>query len=111
MLTLVWVHYSICKALCSIWGENMASTVMVNIRMDPETKKGMEETCRDLGMSMTTAFVIYARKVAREHRIPFEVSVDPFYSDENQAHLRQAKADLDAGHGVVHELAADDGAE
>ncbi|QUC03553.1 type II toxin-antitoxin system RelB/DinJ family antitoxin [Atopobium sp. oral taxon 416] len=89
----------------------MASTVMVNIRMDPETKKGMEETCRDLGMSMTTAFVIYARKVAREHRIPFEVSVDPFYSDENQAHLRQAKVDLDAGHSIVHELAADDGAE
>lgn len=59
----------------------MAGSTMVNIRMDAETKRGMEETCRELGMSMTTAFVIYAKKVAREHRIPFEVSVDPFYSD------------------------------
>lgn len=49
---------------------------MINFRMDEELKKNMEETCRELGMSMTTAFTIFAKKMTREKRIPFEVSVD-----------------------------------
>ncbi len=56
---------------------------MINFRMDEELKKNMEETCRELGMSMTTAFTIFAKKMTREKRIPFEVSVDPFYSETN----------------------------
>ena len=31
---------------------------MVNIRMDEDLKKSMELVCKDLGMSMTTAFTI-----------------------------------------------------
>ena len=31
----------------------------------------------------TTAFTIFAKKVSREKRIPFDVSVDPFYSESN----------------------------
>jgi DNA-damage-inducible protein J len=49
-------------------------------------------------LSHYTTFVIYAKKVAREHRIPFKMTTDPFCSRENPAHLRQAKAALDAGH-------------
>ena len=30
---------------------------------------------------MSTAVIMLAKKMAREKRIPFEVSVDPFYSD------------------------------
>ena len=48
---------------------------LVNFRMDAELKKDMEETCRDLGMNMTTAFTIFAKKMTREKRIPFEVSI------------------------------------
>ncbi len=59
----------------------MAQT-MINFRMDEELKKSMEETCKDLGLSMTTAFTIFAKKMTREKRIPFEVSVDPFYSEK-----------------------------
>ncbi|MBQ4249462.1 MAG: type II toxin-antitoxin system RelB/DinJ family antitoxin, partial [Clostridia bacterium] len=36
-------------------------------------KKSMEKTCQDLGMTMTTAFTIFAKKMSREKRIPFEV--------------------------------------
>ena len=61
--------------------------VLVNFRMDEEDKKGMEDVCRELGMSMTTAFTIFAKKMKREKRIPFDVSVDPFYSDSNMRHL------------------------
>ena len=55
-------------------------------------------------MSMTTAFTIFSKKVAREHRIPFEVSADPFYSEENVAHILRGVEALDAREGVKHEL-------
>ncbi len=38
------------------------ANAMINFRMDEELKKEMERTCQDLGMSMTTAFTIYAKK-------------------------------------------------
>ena len=36
---------------------------------------------------MSAAFTVFAKKVGREKRIPFEVSVDPFYSDSNIRYL------------------------
>ena len=66
----------------------------VNIRMDETLKKNMEQTCKELGMSMSTAFTIFAKKVTREQRIPFEVSVDPFYSESNFQHLRESADQL-----------------
>lgn len=50
----------------------------------------------------------FAKKMGREGRIPFEVSIDPFYSKENLAHLRRSIASLESGRGVAHEL-VDDG--
>lgn len=50
--------------------------IMVSFRMDENLKRSMEQLCDDLGMSMTTAFTIFAKKMTREHRIPFEVSVE-----------------------------------
>ena len=46
------------------------SQVLVNFRMDEEDKKGMEEVCKELGLSMTTAFTLFAKKMRREKRIP-----------------------------------------
>ncbi len=48
--------------------------VMVNFRMDEDVKKSMEQACREMGLSMTTAFTIFATKVGKEKRIPFEVT-------------------------------------
>ena len=56
----------------------MARAVNINFRMDEELKKSMEEVCSDMGLSMTAAFTIFAKRVTRERRIPFEVSADPF---------------------------------
>ena len=84
----------------------MAQT-MVNFRMDERLKKSMEQVCREMGMSMSTAFTIFATKVSREKRIPFEINVDPFYSESNMAHLRRGIAALDAGQGMEHELIED----
>ncbi|MBR2949250.1 MAG: type II toxin-antitoxin system RelB/DinJ family antitoxin [Lachnospiraceae bacterium] len=82
--------------------------VLVSIRMDEELKKSMEQTCQELGMNMTTAFTIFAKKMTRENRIPFEVSVDPFYSDSNLAHLRRGIKALNAGQGTEHDLIESD---
>ena len=60
-------------------------------------KKSMEQACSELGLSMSAAFTVFAKKVGREKRIPFEVSVDPFYSDSNIRYLEQKMADYKAG--------------
>ena len=82
------------------------SQVLVNFRMDEEDKKGMEEVCKELGMTMTTAFTVFAKKICREKRIPFDVSIDPFYSEENLRHLKRVIADIDSGKAklVEHDL-------
>ncbi len=85
----------------------MARSVNVNFRLDEDVKRSMEQACADMGLSMTAAFTIFAKKVSRERRIPFEVSADPFYSESNLAHLRRGIAALDAGQGVAHDLIED----
>jgi len=85
------------------------SQVLVNFRMDEDDKKGMEEVCRELGLSMTTAFTMFAKKIRREKRIPFEISIDPFYSESNMNHLNRVVSEIDSGKAklVKHELMED----
>ena len=54
----------------------MAQTTNVNIRMDADLKRQFEAFCSDMGMTMTTAFNVFAKKAVREYRIPFEISGD-----------------------------------
>lgn len=54
----------------------MAQTTNINIRMDENLKKQFEAFCSDVGMTMTTAFNIFAKKTVCENRIPFEISRD-----------------------------------
>ena len=84
----------------------MAQAVNVNFRMDAELKKSMEQACSELGMSRTTAFTIFAKKVSREKRIPFDVCVDPFYSESNMRYLEKMVHDVQSGqaHFAEHEL-------
>ena len=51
--------------------------VLVNFRIDEDVKKDMELACREMGLSMSTAFTVFAKKVGREKRIPFEIAVEP----------------------------------
>ena len=67
----------------------MGQAVNVNFRLDAEDKKNMEQVCTELGLSMSAAFTIFAKKVGRERRIPFDVSVDPFYSESNIQELKK----------------------
>ena len=76
---------------------------MVNFRMDEDLKSGMEQACKEMGLSMTTAFTIFATKVSKERRIPFEVAADPFYSETNMNRLRKAIADVESGKAKLTE--------
>lgn len=53
----------------------MAQT-MVNFRMDEDLKKSMEHICKEMGLSLTAAFTIFAIKVTKEKKIPFELTAE-----------------------------------
>ena len=72
----------------------------INIRMDEELKRNFEHVCDELGMNMSTAMTIFAKKMTRERRIPFEVSYDPFYSESNLKALRSSREQLSDGKTV-----------
>lgn len=67
--------------------------VNVNIRMDADLKKRFEAFCDDVGMSMTTAFTIFAKKAVRENRIPFEIGA-PIPNDETRKAIQDARAGI-----------------
>lgn len=67
----------------------MAQT-SVNIRMDAELKRQFEDFCADVGMTMTTAFTVFAKKAVRENKIPFEISGD-IPNEETRRAIEEAK--------------------
>ena len=81
----------------------MAQT-LVNFRIDENTKREMEQVCDELGMNVTTALNIFIKKMIRERRIPFDVSIDPFYSESNIKALEESKRELEKGNVVVKTL-------
>ena len=74
----------------------MAQT-LINFRIDETTKKQMEQICNELGITMSTAFNIFAKKMIREKRIPFDVSIDPFYSESNMKVIDKSIKQLEEG--------------
>lgn len=75
----------------------------VSLRFDDDMKKQLDEMCDEMGMNLTTLFMIYAKKVLRERRIPFEIvaPLDPFYSDANMEQLRKANQQVENGQVIV----------
>ena len=57
----------------------------ISLRFDDEMKKELDSMCEEMGMNLTTFFMIYAKKALRDRKIPFEIAAprDPFYSDSN----------------------------
>ena len=75
----------------------------ISLRFDDEMKKQLDEMCAEMGMNLTTFFMIYAKKALRERRIPFEVAapLEPFYSDYNMVQLRKANQQVKYGQVIV----------
>lgn len=77
---------------------------LINFRIDENAKKQMEEICNELGITMSTAFNIFVKKVIREKRIPFDVSIDPFYSESNMKALTESIKQLKEGKVITKSL-------
>ena len=77
---------------------------LINFRIDENSKKQMEEICNELGITMSTAFNIFVKKVIREKRIPFDVSIDPFYSESNMKALTESIKQLKEGKVITKSL-------
>ena len=82
----------------------MAHT-MVNFRMDSELKRNMDKICKEMGLTPSAAYTLFATKVTQERRIPFDITADPFFSKQNIERLERAISDIKAGINTSeHEL-------
>lgn len=75
----------------------------VSVRMDDALKQSFEAACDAMGMNMATCILIYAKRVARDRKIPFEVSAppDPFYSESNLKAIAEAEQRVKEGRYIV----------
>ena len=80
----------------------------VSARVDADDKRVFDTFCSSVGLTSSAALNIFIKKVISERRIPFEISLDPFYSEANMRFLREGAAQLNAGKGVEHELIEDE---
>lgn len=78
----------------------------VSLRFDDEMKRQLDEMCEEMGMNLTTFFMIYAKKALRDRRIPFDIvaPLDPFYSESNMSQLKKADQQIRDGKVVVKTL-------
>ena len=78
----------------------------ISLRVDDDVKRGAEQTLADTGLRMSTAINVFLLMVARDGRIPFELSVDPFYSESNIRYLEGIMQDVKDGkdHFAEHDL-------
>ena len=74
----------------------------VNIRMDETLKQQFDHLCNELGLNMSTAINIFAKTMVRQQKIPFEISLDPFYYERNMSHLRRGIEALNAVKGFEY---------
>ena len=57
-------------------GGAMAQTAF-SIRMDEGLKRDFSQFCENIGMTMSTAFVVFAKATLRNRKIPFEIYDTP----------------------------------
>ena len=75
----------------------------VNFRIEDEIKANAEQALKEMGLTMSSAITMFLVKVARERRIPFEVSADPFYSVANIAELERRAVSIKNGTSTLKE--------
>lgn len=83
----------------------------ISLRFENNDKLQLDQLCSEMGINLTTLFMIYAKKVLRDRKIPFSVEAnpDPFYSNTNMAHIHRSIAQINAGQTVkksIEELEA-----
>lgn len=89
------------------------ATVNLDIQLDSELAQQFGDFCAAVGMDVSTAFSIYAKKVVNTHRIPFEITSDnddgimSWLTESDIVYLGRAVKEMDAGGGHYHEITDD----
>ena len=73
----------------------------INIRMDSQLKDQFEAFCNNAGLTMSTAFNVFAKTSVRLQKIPFEITA---FNESNMNVLMKSIKQLEEGKGVEHEL-------
>ena len=75
----------------------------VSLRFEDGMKKELDEMCSEMGLNITTFFMIYAKRALRDRKIPFDItaSSDPFYSKTNLEHIEKACEQVKTGKVVT----------
>ena len=75
----------------------------ISLRLDDDMKKELDAMCDEMGMNITTFFMIYAKKALRDRKIPFEITAptEPFYTEQNLAQIRKSDQQIKEGRVVV----------
>ena len=61
----------------------MAQT-SINIRIDENLKNDFESTCSEIGLTMTTAFNVFAKAVTMRKEIPFKLTARQVYTQDEE---------------------------
>lgn len=73
-------------------------------RIDSIDKKNFEAFCSTVGLTVSSAINLYVKAVLQKQKLPFEISADPFYNEENLNMLRQSIKQAQSGQLASHEL-------
>lgn len=76
----------------------MAQTIL-NIRMDENLKTCFDYICDELGMNMSTAITIFAKRVCRDRGLPFDLSLPPI--NKNEENDMNKKIFIKANVGII----------
>lgn len=78
----------------------------LNLRIDDDVRREAEQALKEMGLTLTSAITVFLTKVGREKRMPFEINVDPFYSEQNMAELKRRIESVENGTSklIEHEL-------
>ena len=79
----------------------------VNIRIDDDLQEQADRLFDGLGLNMTTAINIFLKAAVRNRGIPFDLFLDPFYSEKNIKILKESIRDANQGKLTEHELIED----
>ena len=80
---------------------------IISVSIDSSEKAAFDAFCNDIGITASAAINMFIKAVLHEHRIPFSINNDPFYSESNMAFLREGIQALNSGKGTFHELIED----
>lgn len=76
----------------------------INVRVDDNLKAQVENIFEELGLNVSTAVNIFFKQVAREGGIPFDLKLDPFYSESNMKALARSIEQLEKGNTVTRTI-------